>query len=163
MIWVETRYEGYFVNEIGEVKLWSGKVTRGHLHKSTGYLRITIRGRDRGTRQTPHVHVLICEAFHGPRPTIQHEAAHGNGDRQDNRASNLRWATKLENERDKVEHGNSLRGTKHPLSKLTAPMVVQMRSEYAMGGITQRQLARRYGIGQAQVSEIVRRRAWAWL
>lgn len=163
MTWRETKYPGYFVNEQGEVKLWSGRVTRGNHHKSTGYLRVTIRGNERSARPIPYVHVLVCEAFHGPRLTSRHEAAHGNGENQDNRANNLRWATKLENERDKVEHGNSLRGIKHPLAKLTAPMVIQMRSEYALGGITQRQLARRYGIGQAQVSEIIRRRAWGWL
>jgi hypothetical protein len=47
------------------------------------------------------VHVLVCRAFHGPPPTPEHTVDHiakYDGDwrreRSDNRAENLRWATK---------------------------------------------------------------------
>lgn len=76
MIWRATKYEGYFVNEDGEVKLWSGKITRGSVHRGPdgrdkgGYLRITIRR----TYETPNIHRLVCEAFHGPPPTPRHQS-----------------------------------------------------------------------------------------
>ncbi|MFD5198845.1 HNH endonuclease signature motif containing protein [Streptomyces sp. NPDC058375] len=50
------------------------------------------------------VHRLVCAAFHG-RPAAGQQAAHGNGDRWDNRADNLRWATAAENSADKRAHG----------------------------------------------------------
>lgn len=37
------------------------------------------------------VHTLVCLAFHGPRPTHKHQVAHFNGDKTDNRITNLRW------------------------------------------------------------------------
>lgn len=42
------------------------------------------------------VHRLVAEAFLGPAPE-GHEVDHINGDRQDNRALNLRWATRSQN------------------------------------------------------------------
>lgn len=56
------------------------------------------------------VHRLVCSAFHGDPPSLVHEVAHGDGNSLNNRAQNLRWATRIENEADKVGHGTSLAG-----------------------------------------------------
>lgn len=53
---------------------------------------------------TKSVHVLVCEAFHGPRPEGM-QVRHLNGDHTDNRASNLQWGTATENALDRVAHG----------------------------------------------------------
>lgn len=50
------------------------------------------------------VHVIACEAFHGPRPA-KHYACHYDGDPTNNRIENLRWATPTENNLDAVRHG----------------------------------------------------------
>ena len=67
----------------------------GHL-QSCGYRRKQI-----GRNSYYKVHLLVCEAFHGPRPgpdyTVDHVAKYGTDfvrERSDNRASNLRWATR---------------------------------------------------------------------
>jgi hypothetical protein len=60
---------------------------------------------DDGAR-TCKVHVLICQAFYGRRPTPLHEVRHLNGNPSDNRIENLRWGTKSENMYDRVRHGN---------------------------------------------------------
>jgi HNH endonuclease/NUMOD4 motif len=72
---------------------------------NSGYL-IAMIGRAR-----PYIHSLVLEAFVGPRPP-GHQAAHGNGDRRDNRVGNLRWATRAENEADKANHGTRLTGAR---------------------------------------------------
>lgn len=56
-----------------------------------------------GKYDTAKVHHLVLRAWVGPRPSKDHEADHINGKRADNRASNLRWATKSENRRN--QHG----------------------------------------------------------
>lgn len=59
-----------------------------------------------GILYTRTVHLLVCEAFHGPRP----EGAvvrHLNGDYVDNRPENLRWGTWAENTADMISHGNA--------------------------------------------------------
>ena len=37
------------------------------------------------------VHRLVCDAFHGAPPSPKHQVDHINGDKSDNRPSNLEW------------------------------------------------------------------------
>lgn len=62
---------------------------------------------DNGARRTRTVHILVCEAFRGPKPTQAHEVRHLNGNPRDNRATNLKWGTRSENSHDTVSHGNN--------------------------------------------------------
>ena len=50
-----------------------------------------------------------------------------------------------------------LRGAANPNAKLSDDLVMAIRKEYAAGGIRQTDLAAKYGIGQSQVSRIIRR------
>jgi hypothetical protein len=59
------------------------------------------------------VHRLVCEAFHGSPPTPDHQVAHNDGTRHNNRADNLRWATRAENMTDCVAHGTRAAGESH--------------------------------------------------
>lgn len=75
----------------------------------TGYRSVNLRiGKGRSINR--YVHELVLYAFVGPRPSPDHEALHGNGDRADNRLDNLRWGTVLENAADRELHGHVLRG-----------------------------------------------------
>lgn len=49
-----------------------------------------------------------------------------------------------------------LNGNKNGRAKLSADQVATLRSEYAIGGVSQAKLAIRFGCGQSQVSRIVR-------
>lgn len=88
---VDSNWRGY-----GEREL------RQHIHND-GYLcvRIIVDGR----RIRRKVHQLVAEAFHGARPTLEHEVRHLNGDPLDNRADNLAWGTRSDNAKDRVSHG----------------------------------------------------------
>jgi hypothetical protein len=160
MIWRATKYQGYFVNEDGEVKLWSGKVTRGSVRKGPdgrdkgGYLRITIRR----TYETPNVHRLVCEAFHGPPPTPGHQAAHNNGNKLDNRASNLRWATIAENNAYRLKHGTYDTGENHKRARLTWAKVKDIRRRYPEESV--RKLAAWAGVSEHAVMCVVRQYTW---
>lgn len=73
-----------------------------------GYLHVMLTNG--AVRRQPRIHVLVCEAFIGPRPSPRHHACHGDGDRSNNALSNLRWATIEENAADKRVHGTHLNG-----------------------------------------------------
>lgn len=75
---------------------------------SHGYYRTMIR-TDEGQPVSVYVHTLILLAFKGPRPEGLH-CCHGNGDRTDNRPSNLRWDTPGSNSADRLKHSAGQRG-----------------------------------------------------
>jgi hypothetical protein len=118
-----------------------------------GYLRFTTH--QGGKWQQVSVHVMVCTAFHGARPT-GHHAAHANGDVLDNRAANLAWKTGRQNEADKRGHGRALLGTRNHQAKLTADDVLAIRAS-GESGVT---LARRYGVTETTISDVRNRKTW---
>lgn len=74
------------------------------------YVRLQERG---GKRRLIPVHRLVADAFLPPRPSLNHETRHLNGNPRDNRVSNLAWGTKKENAADKERHGRTSRGERH--------------------------------------------------
>ena len=101
---------------------------------------------------------MVCEAFHGPCPD-GHEVAHGNGDRSDNRPSNLRWATKPQNMADKHGHGTMFQGERHNRNRLKVEQVLEIRERLTAGEFGT-DLAREFGIHQTVISKIKRREIW---
>lgn len=97
-----------------------------------------------GTCKNYHVHELVMLAFVGAKPDGM-VIRHLDGNNQNNHKDNLCYGTKSENVSDMVRHGT------HPLAKLTPQQVKDIQSSYNRGGITQRQLAREYGLSQATV------------
>jgi hypothetical protein len=121
--------------------------------KRGGYLAVNLWSKNRG--RTWPLHQLVCIAFHGPRPSPKHDAAHIDGNKANNHWSNLRWATRAENEADKIRHGRSNRGERNGMAKLTNEQAANVVTEYA-AGVTQAALAQRYGVTQGAISNIVR-------
>jgi hypothetical protein len=104
------------------------------------------------------VHVLVIEAFVGPRPAGL-VVRHLNGCRTDNRRENLAWGTRSENCADMVTHGTVLRGSKSKSAKLTAEQVLRIRASTENG----QTLATTYGVSKNAISHVRRGRSWAWL
>lgn len=133
------------------------KLLRLMVNPRSGRLIFTLSA----VRKNFPVHVVVCETFHGPRPPGM-EAAHTNGDKVDNRASNLSWKTRQENEADKVVHGTLRRGERVPTSKLTATEVREIRAAVARGE-SGRGTAARYGVAPRTVRLIVEGKTWRHL
>lgn len=82
---------------------FKGRQLKTFIVKDYEHLAFGIGGR----KVNRYVHLLVCEAFHGPRPSPLHEARHLNGIETDNRASNLAWGTKSENAQDSIRLGRN--------------------------------------------------------
>lgn len=107
------------------------------------------------------VSVLVAETFLGAKPTRRHHAAHWDGDKRNNQLANLRWATPVENELDKIRQGKSpdVRGEKHPMHVLTEKKVIQIRADRA-AGIPVRKIAADLGVGVLTVYDVIRGVTW---
>jgi hypothetical protein len=114
-----------------------------------------------GKSRTHAVHVLVCRAFHGPKPTPKHEVAHWDGDKLNARWDNLRWATSRENADDRVRLGEQ-RGERNGRSKLTEDDVREVRRLLSLGR-TQQSIADRFGVCQVTISEIALGQKWAFV
>lgn len=150
----------YTVGSDGTIIGPSGKRLAGAVVPG-GYRLVLIYPGD-GTRKTVSIHILVCETFHGPKPSAKHAVAHWDGDSNNNAASNLRWATYRENIHDKWRHGRMHRssGELDGMSKLRQSQVLEIRRRYAEGE-SQRSLAREYGVKQPTISNIITRTTWS--
>ena len=74
------------VSDLGRVRRISTGQILASYRRPNGYVQITIW--DRGIRRTKYVQKMVWEAFNGPLQGLQ-RVAHMNGDRTDNRLSNL--------------------------------------------------------------------------
>jgi len=121
-----------------------------------GYKQVQLRLN--GKRLLKLVHVLVLEAFVGPRPPGK-ESAHWNGVRDDNRLANLRWATRLENMQDMVRHGTTARGERSGKSKLTDRAVLEMRRMRRWGSSYQA-IADRFGVSDTVARFAIIGKTW---
>src|SRR5438309_620970 len=134
-------WPGYKVSSNGRVKsvdrvLSDGRLCGGAMLKGApdkdDYLYVSLCDGPR--RRRIAVHVLVLEAFTGPRPDGQ-EARHGPGGRQDNRTVNLRWGTHRENEQDKwkTEHWKQ-REASPPETPITPVTLAEAVSSQVISG-----------------------------
>lgn len=107
-------------------------------------------------RRSVRVSALVAEAFLGPRPSGL-VTCHNDGDHNNNTATNLRYDTQVENIKDKLFHGTQLRGHAHGRAILTETDVKAIR---ASRGLSQSELARRYGVSKSAIADILHRRNW---
>lgn len=146
-------HPGYTVFLDGSIRGPSGWVTP--FPDRDGYLRFNVHKLSQRS-----VHVAVCVAFHGPRPSESHEAAHLDGNKLNNEASNLAWCTSSENEGHKVAHGTVVLGESHHAAKLKASDVKRIRTLHAEGAATD-EIALLYPtVTLAAIQRVAYRRSW---
>lgn len=147
--------------------LWSSLMSSGRADNSwkqirgsknaKGYLCTTIVCDD-GVRRRAYLHRLVLSAFFGNASNGM-ECCHNNGKRDDNRLSNLRWGTTLDNARDRKCHGTERLGESHPSHKLTERDVREIRQRVTRGERVC-VVARDYSVRYDAVWQAATRRSW---
>jgi hypothetical protein len=122
-----------------------------------GYGRVQFR------KKITAAHRAICILAHGEPSLRSLHAAHSCGNGYDGcvNPSHLRWASKKENEADKLIHNKHNRGQRHGAAKLTEKDVREIRA--LRGVLTQIEIAHIYGISPAYVCGLQAFRTWAWV
>jgi hypothetical protein len=150
-------FPDYEVSDAGGVrratsKGWAraGAILKPQKHQG-GYAVVKLR-RD-GFYYHQLIHRLVCEAFHGAPSSSEMQACHGDGDRKNNHATNLRWATRVENEADKELHGTRIRGLSHPNARFSATDIERMRDQRRCGAST-KDIIQLFGVSPQHLSQI---------
>ena len=134
---------------------------RGGHRPGTGYLAVDLSNGP--IRKTVSVHILVANAFIGERP-LGMVPNHKDGDRNNNCADNLEWATQSRNVKHAYDIGLSdAKGECNGQAKLTSDQVRKIRrlSTGRRGEIAA--FAVRFNISPRQVSDIIKGKAWPHL
>ena len=153
-VWTQVPYPSNKILADGESPPW--RSVKPTLCKNGNMI---VRFYGKNGKGAYYVHRVVLSAFGGMPPTPQHCAAHSDGDRTNNAASNLRWATRKENERDKLNHGTwNRRG--HQLTDDEAREIVRV---YCTTDITQQELAVRHGVTNGTICHLLRGKTYRYL
>lgn len=102
------------------------------------------------------IHSIVAELVHGPAPEGM-IAAHSCRNRHCFYAEHVSWKTQSENCReDKERDGTAMQGEKHHRAKLTEDRVREIRAS----SLSQRALARKYGVTRWTIKGILQGTAW---
>lgn len=117
-----------------------------------GYLEVQLR-RD-GKSVHAFIHRLVLMAFVGTAPDGQ-EAFHVNNIPDDNRLSNLRWATRRENQLHRKKFGTDNSGERQGGATLTNQQADEVRRRFKVVG-NKAAVAREFGISRTVAARVIR-------
>lgn len=152
-------YPGYKIGDRGTVISYSQKVPRvlkPWRNQSRNWEIHLYRGV---TRICHSVGRLVLLTFVGPPPEGM-ECCHGPRGRSCHHLDNLSWGTRKKNVMDMLRDGTLPQGERNGQAKLTEEAVRSIREEYALGGISQRELGRKHGVTNSVISYVVNRKIW---
>ena len=107
------------------------------------------------------IHRLVCEAFHGPSPADRMDVNHKDGNKLNNKAENLEWATRRQNKQHAANAGLSPVGEDSIRAKLRASQVRHIRR--MIGTVSQEKIGGLFGVSQTCISKIARGLNWKQL
>lgn len=164
--------ENYEVSNYGNIRSYcnyhKGKLEKPKYLKpwiTKGYLYITIDGKKY------LLHRLIAQCF--LKKQLKHtEVNHKDGNKKNNHIDNLEWVTRCENIKHSYKNGfhkstdyhkkrasEANKGEKNHFAKLNLKKVKEINL-YLQKGLTQKEIAKMYGVSRELISSIKRKKIW---
>ena len=134
----------------------SGKILKQR-YERRGYKRVNFSVD--GFHETKLVHLLVAEAFLGPKENDKVQVNHIDGNKDNCAVENLEYCTPSENTVHAFDLGLRARGSSHGMAKLDEEKVREILRLHE-GGASKSSMSRRYGISRTQVARIVNREFW---
>lgn len=151
-VWKEIHGTTYKVSSFGNV-LGPRKLLK--LRTNTHGYPIVCIWRTDGTRFTRTVHKIVSETFLGPCPEGL-ERNHVDGNKLNNRADNLEYITRSNNQIHSLKNHLSPSGEKHYKAKLTLEQVNAISASKQ----SERWLGRMYGVAPSTIGRIRNGLSW---
>ena len=126
-----------------------------------GYARITLYSRNPKDKIRDYLHRAVAEVFVA-NPENKPQVNHRDGDKLNNAAYNLEWATCKENINHAHENGlvKERKGESNGFVKLTAKEVLKIRELHSLNKHTPTEIGRMFNTSRRNVSMIVNRVNW---
>ena len=149
-------FSKYQVSNLGRVK-GPKCILKPGTH-SQGYLLVTLM-TDNNAKKVITVHILVCTAFHGPKPFPRAVVRHKNHVKSDNREDNLHWGTHIDNAQDDILDGRKTCGVGVKTAVLTEDLVWEIHRRVALGekGFT---IAKSLGIASRTCYDVIQGKTW---
>lgn len=163
-------YEGYYeASDLGRIRSLSRVVNGGSgMRRLPGQIRKQSIGSHgysvvsmskEGERKVYCVNRLVLMAFNNGPWVSRQDACHNDGDRQNNKLSNLRWDTRAGNSADRITHGTQVRGSKTGNARLNEAKVTVIK-EALRRGERQVDLARAHDVAIETIHSIKAGKSW---
>jgi len=134
---------------------FDGKILRQCCNVARGgYMYVGLQVQNK--RKTCKVHRLVCQAFH-PNPDNKSVVNHKDGDKSNNKANNLEWATHKENAQHALLKG--LTTCKYNAT-LTIEDVKAIRA-YFNDGMSLPEITKLFTVSKATICRVVNYKIWA--
>jgi len=156
MIWktIKGYNNVYRINNLGQVKrvIWSHGCKMGFIgHVAPDGYKFVILCKNKKHKKYP-IHRLVAKYFIGNPTKKRYDINHIDGNKQNNKVTNLEYCTSKENTRHAIKIGLRRPGTNY---RLTKKQVVSIRKEYSLGKINQTDLGKKYNVCQVNISSII--------
>ena len=122
---------------------------------NNGYPTVTLSVKQK--KKSISVHILVAEAFIGPRPD-KNVVCHKDDNKLNNSVSNLKYGTYSQNGKDAVKNGKLKSGEESPVAKLSNFDVDTIRHLVLSLGKTHKEVADIFGVARSTVSGIINSR-----
>lgn len=143
--------QDYEVSSFGRIRrIGNVEWLKPHARKRLGYLVVNLTTN--GRNKTYRVNRAVAITYLGPAPEGKTDVAHCDDDTSNNRVENLRWATRRENEQDKLLRGRTPHGERHACARLSNADVVAIRASSEPS----QDVAAKYGVSAAHIRAIIR-------
>lgn len=124
-----------------------------------GYLQTTLRMKP--LKRKVRIHTLVAEHFLiNPELPVRQTVNHIDGNKLNNRVSNLEWISAKENCSHAVRIGlYDIKGSNHPASKVNESQVIEMRRLFSTG-VSSKEISIKFNLSAKNTRDIVNKRSW---
>ena len=152
---IETEYEGFKVDDEGNVYGKRGNILKGGIDRC-GYKEVCLSLK--GKQKSVLVHRLILKTFKPCDNMEKLDVNHINGNKLDNRLINLEWCTRSENIKHSYKNGLQDNATnQYGNFKVVSQEEVKLMKILKLEGKTQREIAKEVGYSIKTVRKYLKR------